>query len=60
MLQWMSENFFGVQPQVQFDTTLLDLKLASFDTIIANNSDRFMQRWQFCDNKIVQHLLVLS
>jgi len=39
---------------------LLDLMVSSFDTIIANNSVRYKQRWQSCDNKRKQHLVALN
>jgi len=35
----------------------LYFRVPSFDTIIANDSVGFKQRWQSCDNKIIQHLV---
>jgi len=52
--------FLGTAEGFSLTQVLLDLKVSSFDTIIANNSVRFQQRWLSCDNKITQHLVALN
>jgi len=47
--------FFGYSRSFSLTQVLLDLRVSSFDTIIANNSVRFQQRWLSCDNKVTQH-----
>ena len=52
--------FFGYSRSFSLTQVLLDLRVSRFDTIIANNSVRFKQRWLSCDNKITQHLVALN
>ena len=51
--------FFHYNRRYSLTQALLELRLPTFDTILANNTVRFSERWKGCENKLVKFLATL-
>ena len=51
--------FFHYNRRYSLTQALLEQRLPTFDTILANNTVRFSERWKGCENKLVNFLATL-